>query len=229
MGKVIISLSAGTALLIVLLSLSLCAAIVTAGYCSKNSPHLYTPHEGVKGALERLKNEIDYGPVNMQAAREIKNGLPLFDRIRANRQARSQPQQCRQPQATYCQPTQAYSYVVSTPQPTQTAIVQPQGIEYPSTHTPQVSGCKDGSCKPRTGVAGETVKTGAFICSNCRKPQIANWHTDWKEDGTPETYLCKSCYSFMSPEQRKTALISYQARQVQSAGVAGLLHPESSK
>ena len=217
MGKVIISLSAGTVLLVMFLGFSLCAAVVTAGYCAKRSPELYTPHEGIKGALERLKNDIDYGPVNMQAAKEVKNGLPLFDRMRANRQAR-QANQCTQ---HACR--QAYSYTVTT----QTANEQPQGVEYPGTPpTAAPIDCPDGKCPLRKA---EAIKTGAFICSNCRQPKIADWHTDWKEDGTPETFLCKKCHSFMTPEQRKTALISYQARQVQSAGVAGLLHPESAK
>lgn len=225
MGKVIISLSAGTMLVVMLLGGAICVSIIVAGYPSRDAQS-YESSAGVKGAIERFENEIKYGPVNYEAAKQVKGGLPLFDRIRANRQARSQPQQCTQ--ACY-QPTPTYSYVVQT----QTAIVQTPSIEYPSTQaTPAaipLDGCKDGSCKPRTVVAGEASKTGAFICSNCRKPKIADWHTDWKEDGTPETYLCKSCYLFMTPEQRKSALVSYQARQVQSAGVAGLLHPESAK
>ena len=108
-------------------------------------------------------------------------------------------------------------------------VTSPPAAETKEPTAAPVSECKDGKCKPLTATKVEALKTGAFICSNCRKPKIADWHTDWKEDGTPETFLCKSCHAFMTPAQRKAAFDSYQARQFISAGSAGLLHQEVAK
>lgn len=240
MSRVIISFSAGTMVLLVMM---LSVSIIAVGYFSSQAEERYVPSEGIKSTIERLENDLKYGKVNIEAAKEVKNGLPLFDRMRANRQARMQPQQCAQPtQARYCQPAQsyrvvdqsdcAYSYIVSNPVPNQAIVFQTVGVEYPSVTTPtavSLNDCTDGRCTPRKATKVEAVKTGSFICSNCRKPKIADWHTEWKEDGTPETFLCKSCYSFMTPVQRKAAFDSYRARQFKSAGEAGLLQQEVQK
>ncbi len=245
----VISVSIGTGILFCMLTgfvaLAIAAAIVDSHSNGKCSQGVFRPRTGAMGEIEHQMNDLMYGPVNSNATREVKNGL--FDRIRANRQAR-----VRQPvaQAT-CLPTETvvrysnpiqnvqpcyrvvdqsdctYSYTIANPVVGQSIVTHSTGIEMPSVvpvNPPEHSTPNDClTCKSPTRNA---VKTGSFICSNCRQSQVGGWHTDWKEDGTPVTFLCKRCYSLMSPEQRERAYKGYMARQSRTAGISGLLHQE---
>ena len=239
----VISVSVGTGILLCMLTafVVLGSAIVIMDAHSKTSPSLVTPkfkpQNGALGEIEQQINDLKFGPVNTNATKEVKTGW-LMDRIRENRQSRVSRQSVCVAQATACQPQSVssvrvvdptdcnFSHIVSNPVASQTIVVQPTGIEMPSTtpiHPLEVSSPADcATCKlPRNA-----VKTGSFICSNCRKSQVGAWHTEWKSDGTPVTFLCEQCHSLMSPEQREKAYIGYLSRQSKSAGIAGLLHQE---
>jgi hypothetical protein len=259
----VIGLTCGTAFLFVCLTMCIVGAIIFSNLdCDKKSPEMFRPKTGAMGEIENQINELKYGPVNLDAAKEVKNGL--FGRIRANRQARvCQPatsqacsqqsfpvtQSCYVPappsplqvsqvvvQPTY-QPTYRildpsdcnYSYAVANPVLGQTIVAQSTGFEMPIASpinpiepdtSPTAKDCV--ACKsPRNA-----VKTGSFICSNCRRSQVGEWHTDWNDDGTPVTFLCEKCHSLMTPDQREKAFTAYQARQLGKAGITGLLHQE---
>lgn len=257
---VVVSLSIGTCLLMSLAIAALSTAIILGGHVAipAASPHSaapapFVPKTGALGELNRLKNEIQYGPVNLDAAKEVKNGL--FDRIRAVRQARlcppCQPAPPRQPAQThYSQPIHVttacrfvdpsdcnYTHIVADAASVRAPLVmQPTGIEMPSvvplatimadppSYSPAPANCPTCPRDPRTA-----VKTGSFICSNCRKSQVGKWHTDWNASGQPITFLCENCYSFMTPQQRETAYRGYIARQTKNVGTVGLLHQELGK
>jgi hypothetical protein len=89
--NVVISVSIGTGILLVGLVLLICASIAVAavGTKSPSKPLLdvYRPKTGMAGEVERSINDLKYGPVNLDAAKEIKNG-GLFSRIRDRRQSR---------------------------------------------------------------------------------------------------------------------------------------------
>ena len=243
----VISLSVGTAVLFCLLTVSLVLAIVFSAIevhsKTSPSPDVFRPKTGVMGELEHQINDLKYGPVNTEATKEVKNGL--FDRIRANRQSRlCQPaaqQACSTVQSySYCTPVQVaspayrivdpsdcnYSYTMSNPVVGQRVITQSTGIEMPisSPVNPFLQAEKK-PC-PTCVNSRNAVKTGAFICSNCRQSKIGEWHTDWNSDGTPLTFLCKTCHAFMTPDQRQRAFTAYQSRQLGKTGHAGLLHQE---
>jgi len=251
----VISLSIGTALLACAMTFSVVGAILYATVTAHSkipSPDAFRPRVGASEVIESHLNDLKYGEVNVNATKEVKNGLPLFDRIRANRQSRVCAPVVQQycppcptvvvtnntPYSLQAQPTYrvvdptdcTYSYVVSNPVPNQVIITQPTGIEMPAILPAKVqdeaSPCPDGKCKPKQA---EAVKTGSFICTNCRKSQVGEWHTEWKSDGTPTTFLCKSCFAIMSPEQRERAYIGYLSRQSKTVGTAGLLHQELSQ
>ncbi len=237
----VISVTVGTGLLLCFLTVAsvavLAAAVLSVHQKPSPSPML-RPQTGSLGEIESQLNELKFGPVNTNATKEVKNGL--FDRFRANRQSRvcaspaSQQSVCVS-HSTVCQPQPqsiriadpadcGYSYVVANPVAGQVIVTQPTGLEMPSANPAQpVQTEKDCvACKsPR-----ESVKTGSFICSNCRKSQVGEWHTEWKSDGTPVTFLCERCHLIMTPEQREKAYIGYLSRQSKSAGIAGLLHQE---
>ncbi len=232
----VISLSVGTAILFCLLTSFLVLAIVFSSIDGQSktapSPNVFRPQNGAMGEIEHKINDLKYGPVNNEATKEVKNGL--FDRIRVNRQARlcvpSPPSQAMCPMAVRTiDPSECtYSYTLANPNVGQTVITQSTGFEMPFV-TPinpldrdaVAKDCPTGKCPQRNA-----IKTGSFICSNCRKSQIGEWHTDWKDDGTPITFLCERCHSLMTPEQRENAYKGYIARQSKSAGVSGLLHQE---
>lgn len=253
----VISVSIGTGLLLCMLTVFLVLALAFAmmDVHSKTPPSpSFHPQNGVLGEIEHQINDLKYGPVNTDATKQVKNGL--FDRIRANRQARvcgspvSQQSVCAPQsivyQSQFVQPSFVqyqlpsvriidpsdcnYSYSVTNPVMGQTMVTQSTGFEMPSASPinplePAISlTVKDcANCKTSQRNA---VKTGSFICSNCRKSKIGEWHTDWNSDGTPVTFLCESCHSFMTPEQRERAFTAYQARQFGKAGRTGLLHQE---
>ena len=255
---VVIGLSIGTALLFSIGICVLAAAIVLGGSAGKTAEHdvrPFQPKTGVMGELHRLKNEIDYGPVNLDAAEEVKNGGGLLARIRQNRQQACQP--CPPAPVQSVQVVSAcrfqsnpvpverpividpsdcnFSYVVAN-SPPQSIIVQttgipaPAGIEMPSVAPSEtLSKLLEKDCPTCKKDPRSELKTGSFICSNCRKSQVGNWHTDWTDDGQPITFLCEACYSFMSPEQRDKAYRGYIARQTKTVGQIGLLHPELGK
>lgn len=255
---VVIGLSIGTALLFSIGVCVLAAAIVLGGSNLRTeelSVRPFQPKTGVMSELHRLKNEMDYGPVNLDAAKAVKNGGGLLARIHQNRQAVCPPcppcpvpsyQQsfqvvsaCQFPQSTrpiVMDPTDCnFGYVAASTSP-QSLIIQQTGLQPAGVEMPSVAPSADAlskllekdcpTCKkdPRS-----ELKTGSFICSNCRKAQVGNWHTDWNDDGQPITFLCESCYSNMSPEQRDKAYRGYIARQTKTVGQIGLLHPELGK
>jgi hypothetical protein len=234
---VIVSVSVGTGLFIGCMVLMLCVAI-GATFCidsaeSMMAPAIFKPKSGAIGDSERAINDLKYGPVNLDAAKEIKNGL--FGRIRDNRQSRI----CAPVEQQACVPVQDTRVI--EPQP---YVIQATGIESPSDAfkeypavnplEPQSGDCP--TCRPsveiekllRKKVSPRSEnKTGAFICSRCRKSHVGEeWHTDWAADGTPITFLCESCYSRMSSQQRIEAYQAYASRQTTKNGRAALLHQE---
>lgn len=237
----VISVTVGTGLLLCFLTVAsvavLAAAVLSVHQKPSPSPML-RPQTGSMGEIESQLNELKFGPVNTNATKEVKNGL--FDRIRANRQSRvcaspaSQQSVCVS-KSTVCQPQPqsvrivdpsdcGYSYAVANPVVGQVVVPQSTGLEMPATGP--VGFPRDCiECKlPRNA-----IKTGSFVCSNCRKSQVGEWHTEWKSDGTPVTFLCEHCYSNMTTEQREKAYIGYLSRQSKSVGIAGLLHQELGK
>jgi hypothetical protein len=197
------------------------------------APAIFKPNSGAIGDTERAINDLKYGPVNLDAAKEIKNGL--FARIRDTRQSRI----CNPVPQQACVPVQDTRVI--EPQP---YVIQATGIESPSDPLkeypainplePQSGDCP--TCPPsveieklfRKKVSPRSEnKTGAFICSRCRKSHVGEeWHTDWAADGTPITFLCESCYSRMSSQQRLEAYEAYASRQTTKNGRAALLHQE---
>ena len=244
---IVVSVSVGTGLLLIcmvlLLSLAIGAAVCVHNNEPNLSPDVFRPKSGTVGDIERSINEFKYGPVNLDAAKEVKNGL--FSRIRDNRQARI----CAPVQRQVCVPVQAarvidpsnynFSYAITQPPP---IVIQTTGVTLPSTgEYPAINPLEpvNGSCPTcRPAVEVEKLlrkkesprfenKTGSFICSNCRKPHVGEeWHTDWSSDGTPITFLCESCYSRMSAQQRIEAYQAYASRQTLRNGQTALLHQE---
>ena len=221
------------------------------GSCVHNTePNLkqdvFRPKSGAVGDVERSINDLKYGPVNLDAAKEVKNGL--FSRIRDNRQARI----CAPASQQACVPSQTVRVIDSSDCTFSNAIVQPQsyviqatGIkpaessvikEYPAINPVEPTNGDCPTCRPHVEVEkllrkNESPraenKTGSFICSNCKKPHVGEeWHTDWSADGTPITFLCESCYSRMSAQQRIAAYQAYASRQTKKNGKTALLHQE---
>ncbi len=254
---IVVSVSIGTGLLIVCMVLMICLAI-GATVCIHSvepniAPAIFRPKSGAIGDAERSINELKYGPVNLDAAKEVKNGL--FARIRDSRQSRACANVQRQAyvpvqqqvyvpvqKARVIDPTDCtYSYAIAQPQP---FVIQATGFESPPTahkEYPAVNPLESetGDCpRCRPHVEVEKLlrkkesprfenKTGSFICSHCKKPHVGEeWHTDWSEDGTPITFLCESCYSRMSSQQRIAAYQAYAARQTLKNGKTALLHQE---
>lgn len=165
--QIVVGVSVGTGLLLAAMVFAISVAIVLSGAVS--NAHLpvstpptpvFVPQDGLMGELNRLKNDIKYGPVNMDAATEKKDGIisRIRDRVEARSQAYCQnvvQSACRPvQQQSYCQPQQAVyyksqpafvsqsiildpsdcntSYVLSQPT-TRQVILQPTGVnEYPS-------------------------------------------------------------------------------------------------
>lgn len=230
----VISLSVGTCLLLVAMSIFVVAGFVfaTLNVHPQPRPDVFRPKGGVVGEIESTINEMKYGPVNVQALKETKNGL--FSRIRSRRQATQVCQPCpqttqtityRYPAISYTTPVVVYptERYLPTSVPVERVAV---GVEMPSVNPVEVESSDCATCKkdPR-----RELKTGSFLCSNCRKSNVGSWHTEWNADGTPVTYLCESCWQKMNEEQRTKAYKGYIARQSKSAGVPGLLHQEISQ
>lgn len=225
--SVVVSVSLGTAFLLAALASFIVAgvAFVTIGiHQPAVSRDVYKPKTGAIGDIGKQINDLKYGPVNLEASKEVKNGL--FSRLRARRTSSSQPtvQTCQGGSCstvTYASPviveTKTITRTVEPEQPYVTPINPLENLD--------ASDCPSGTCRksPRS-----EVKTGAFICSNCRKSQVGDWHTDWRPDGTPVTFLCESCYQRMTPDQRAKAYQGYTARQSKKVGPIGLLHQEIS-
>ncbi len=250
----VVSISIGTGVfLLALAALLVVAFALTALELHPKSRTSTLPATGALGEIEHQLNDLKYGPVNSQATKEVKNGL--FDRIRQNRQSRNS-RGCGAPvvSQSYCSPTVSYShvqpaatcyasyptqtriversdcnysYVTSNPIVGQTVVTQSAGLdpEMPAIG-PVAANAKNDDCLPCRKSNRNALKTGSFICSNCRASRIGQWHTEWKSDGTPVTFLCERCYSFMTPEQRERSYNGYLARQSKSVGIAGLLHQE---
>jgi len=211
-----VSLSIGTVVFVFMMValIVVTAFLVMPLHVSKPVPYSL-PRRSDIGELEKVLNELKYGPVNMDAAREEKHGL--FDRLRARRQqARCVPTQAaiEPSDCNYYRPVVTREVVtIAAPAP------PPAVVEYPIANplavvVEQPVDCAD--CKVVS--ARDEPKTGAFACSNCRNSQITDWHTEWKEDGTPVTFLCVACYRAMTPSQRLSAFNAYRIRQIKSAG-----------
>lgn len=225
-NAVVVSVSVGTALLLFLLAGLVVAgvAFVTIGiHQPAVNRDVYRPKTGAIGDIEKQINDLKYGQVNLEASKEVKNGL--FSRLRARRVVS-------QPAVQTCQGGNCSTVTYSTPVVIQTkTIAQPVRIEQPFVapinplENVDATDCASGNCRksPRS-----EVKTGSFICSNCRRSQVGDWHTDWRPDGTPITFLCESCYQKMTPDQRAKAYQGYAARQSKNVGPVGLLHQEIS-
>ncbi len=242
---IVVSVSVGTGLLIVCMVLMLCLAI-GATFCVQSTepnvaPAIFRPRSGAIGDSERSINELKYGPVNLDAAKEVKNGL--FARIRDNRQSRV----CATVQRSVYVPVQqqvcvpVQTYAIAQPLP---YVIHATRIESPSTppkEYPAVNPLESETgdcptCRPHVEIdkllrkresPRAENKTGSFICSNCKKPYVGDeWHTDWSTDGTPITFLCESCYSRMTSHQRIAAYQAYAARQTSKNGKTALLHQE---
>jgi hypothetical protein len=110
----VISLSVGTCLLLIAMSVFVVAGFVfaTLNVHPQPRPDVFRPKGGVVGEIESTINEMKYGPVNVQATKEVKNGL--FSRIRARRQCSIQQPQFQQlsqstQTITYSYPTISYA------------------------------------------------------------------------------------------------------------------------
>lgn len=58
-------------------------------------------------------------------------------------------------------------------------------------------------------------KTGGYACANCKRPTVGDqWATQWTDEGTPISYLCRECWEKMTPEQRQTAYVEWYRRAV---------------
>ncbi len=257
---VIVSVSLGTGLLLVCMVVLLCLSIGAAVYFpqdpSYSSSDAFKLKTGVAGEVERSINELKYGPVNLDAAKEVKNGL--FDRFLQRRcssaPAQASPSVCETP--TYY--TEMIPVVESTPiiishemdtvytEPTYVpvsittpAVSRETPLEYPPIVTPGSENSNCPSCRPvpelnklfrKKESTRSEAKTGAFICSHCKNPRVGEeWHTDWAEDGTPITFLCESCYRLLSPSQRVNAYQAYVSRQMLHSGPQALFHQEVSE
>ena len=244
--EIVVSVSVGTGLLLIcmvlLLSLAIGAAVCVQNNEPTLTPDIFRPKSGAIGDVERSVNNLKYGPVNLDAAKEVKNGL--FSRIRDNRQSRI----CAPAQQQACVPTQAvrvidpsdctFSYSIVQPQPsvTQATGIKPSTGEYPAINPLEPVNGDCPTCRPHVEVEkllGKKEspraenKTGSFICSNCKKPHVGEeWHTDWAADGTPITFLCESCYARLSAQQRIAAYQAYASRQTLKNGKMALLHQE---
>jgi hypothetical protein len=243
----VVGLTAGTALLFCAMTACVVGAIVfsTVEVHSKVRPDTFRPKTGALKEIESQIHESQYGPVNLNAAKEVKNGL--FDRIRSRRQsaqACQQPSQCTvQPQSvsysypavSYSQPKQivcdssdcSYTQIVSSVPMGSVVITQTTGMEMPiSKPINPLDDVNSSDCVTCKKDPRSAVKTGSFICSNCRKANVGEWHTDWNEDGTPVTFLCKRCNALVSPQQKEKLRNAYQIRQLGKTGNTGLLHQE---
>jgi len=232
--------------MVLLLSLAIGAAVCVHNTEPNLTPDIFRPKSGAVGDIERSINELKYGPVNLDAAKEVKNGL--FSRIRDNRKSRI----CNPAPQQVCVPAQAirvndssdctFSNAIAQPQPIviqTTGVTVPPATEYPAINPLESTNSDCPTCRPHVEVEKlfrkkesprAENKTGSFICSKCKKPHVGEeWHTDWAADGTPITFLCESCYSRMSSQQRNAAYQAYASRQTLKNGRTALLHQEISE
>jgi len=188
--------------MVLLLSLAIGAACCIYNTETNLTQDVFRPKSGTVGDIERSINDMKYGPVNLDAAKEVKNGL--FARIRDNRQSRicapAQRQACSSVSQTVGVPVQSAKVIVIQA----TGVTAPPASEYPSINPPDSVNGDCPKCRPHVDAEKllrkkesprSESKTGSFICSNCKKPHVGEeWHTDWSEDGTPITFLSESCY-----------------------------------
>jgi hypothetical protein len=257
---VVVSVSIGTGLLLVCLVVLLCLSIGAAVYFPQDPSHTasdaFKLKTGVANEAERSINDLKYGPVNLDAAKEVKNGLfdRLFQRRCSNTPVPVSSSDCEVPTAyteigsvvdsipiiISHQTDAVYIEPPSTPLSTTTPNVSRETpFEYPPIATPGSESTNCPSCRPvpelnklfrkKESTRSES-KTGAFICSHCKNPRVGEeWHTDWAEDGTPITFLCKSCYGRLNPSQRVAAYQAYVSRQMLHNGPQALFHQEVSE
>ena len=182
----------------------------------------------LRSQIRKEMNDLQYGPVNKDATKEVKNGL--FDRLRARRNAApatvASCPPCTVVSSTDC--TAAYSTAlpvwsviqngtvsyVPVQSVTSTVSSVPSQPEYPAINPLEVESLPASSCTTCKQDPRKEVKTGGFVCSHCKQTKVGSqWHTDWAEDGTPITFLCEDCYRKMTPNQRLTAYKAYAQRQ----------------
>jgi hypothetical protein len=59
-------------------------------------------------------------------------------------------------------------------------------------------------------------KTGGYACANCKRPTVGDqWATQWTDEGTPISYLCRECWEKMTPEQRQSAYVEWYRRALE--------------
>jgi hypothetical protein len=238
---VVVGFSLGTSLLLLGLAACVCGALLIhigdGEYTPKTvSPALPLPE--LRSQIRKELNELQYGPVNTDARKEVKNGL--FDRIRARRVASQSPTVqrtsnpcCQSPSAIVSYPqctiveTTDCNAAYSTALPVWTEIHQGSisyvptssivttGREYPAINPLEVESLPCDTCVNQTNRdPRKEAKTGGFVCSHCKRTKVGSqWHTDWAEDGTPITFLCEECYRKMTPNQRLVAYKAYAQRQ----------------
>jgi hypothetical protein len=78
--------------------------------------------------------------------------------------------------------------------------------------------CPDGKCPlalPDFGAAPRgQVKTGGYACAGCNRLTVGDaWQTHWTPEGQPVTFVCRSCWEAMNPQQREAAYRTWIARQ----------------
>lgn len=60
-------------------------------------------------------------------------------------------------------------------------------------------------------------KTGGYACSACGRLTVGDqWATQWTEEGTPISYMCRECWDKSTPEQRERAYMHWYRRQTES-------------
>lgn len=57
------------------------------------------------------------------------------------------------------------------------------------------------------------LKTGGYACANCKRATVGDqWATQWTDEGTPISFVCKECWERMSPAERQSAYVNWYRR-----------------
>lgn len=228
-SKIVLSLSIGTIFsLFGLIAIGAVVLIALHASCpeaperDKRFPNLWSPNGHVRrepapnaGSLEPRSDIDRYGPVNSGKLDEKKEGR-LLDRLLHRSEC--------PPQTRFTHPVYVESKRVCGPCPpaaspgsiancTSCVTVAPHNA---ATEQPLVAPCLN--CVPKlpdfnAAPRGEK-KTGGFACTNCGAITVGDdWETEWTDDGTPVTFLCKSCWDSLNVFQRKDAYQRWVKRQ----------------
>lgn len=56
-------------------------------------------------------------------------------------------------------------------------------------------------------------KTGGYACAACGRITVGDqWATQWTEEGTPISFMCRECWDKSTPEQRQHAYLNWYRR-----------------